>query len=214
MPGTDFHMTALGRIDTLKPSLSGFKRTDYSGSINLAMTQRWSNLSRSAQTVGKVLDLIWTDSASNLVVGTKGCAANTDAVIERAVIASRLRIRYELPYAVPAVVVLGILALITALTFLALLLRRTSLSKMARYLNATSAGRIMTAVLQPPTQTVGNDSLTTDWVRRDGRADILVGRNRPVLVSTGPHDPSGALLGGEEAAQGKLGNVTASSLTS
>ncbi|KAL4874384.1 hypothetical protein BJY04DRAFT_212127 [Aspergillus karnatakaensis] len=213
MPGADFYPTAMGMFRTLTP-LSESHVADYTGATNIAMAQRWSNLSQSAQTMGNVLNLIWTDAAANLVVGTKGCAPDPENAFTRAVTVYRLRVRYELPYAVPAVIVLALLALVAALNLLAVPVGRTSLAKMSRYLNATSAGRIMVATLRSSEQLVDNDRPSAEWIQREAKADILVGRNRPLLVSSGAWEPNDALQGGDEAGERKPCNVTTSMLDS
>ncbi|KAL4865247.1 hypothetical protein BDV12DRAFT_175013, partial [Aspergillus spectabilis] len=45
---------------------------DYAGEGNLAKSRRWSTLSRSAESMTTVLNLVWTDYVANAVVGTKG----------------------------------------------------------------------------------------------------------------------------------------------
>ncbi|KAK4246331.1 hypothetical protein C7999DRAFT_33294 [Corynascus novoguineensis] len=73
MPGVHFPGATLETLYySVDPGLDGLP--DYSGQTNLALKRRWKDLSRSADTVAKIPNLIWTDLAANAVVGTKGLA--------------------------------------------------------------------------------------------------------------------------------------------
>ncbi|KAL3441667.1 hypothetical protein BJX65DRAFT_299571 [Aspergillus insuetus] len=147
---------------------------DYTGEGNLALSRRWNMLSRSADSMARVMNLVWTDYVSNAVVGTKGSPQESGAAIQ-----------YHLAYAIPAVVMLAILALTSFLALVAFLLGRATVSKMKRYLNATSAGRIMVSVLHRPlvvTKGVDNDTSTHEWVGSEGRIEVTAGTIMPILV--------------------------------
>jgi hypothetical protein len=78
LPVADFASAALNMVYTMSDSLSA-SPMDYSGKVNLAMFRKWQELSRSAATSSKILNLIWTDIAANMVVGTKGLHTSEDA---------------------------------------------------------------------------------------------------------------------------------------
>ncbi|KAL4744819.1 hypothetical protein BDW72DRAFT_212173 [Aspergillus terricola var. indicus] len=174
LPGVSFYMQGLGVIDEMYLGSSDI--VDYTGKTNLAMSQRWRALSKSAVSMATVLNLIWTDYAANAVLGTKsfmpsrqegGTEARGDAMVKQPVRVYTRQIGYQLAYAIPALMVLFILLLILALSVFALLLGRTSLAKMKRYLNATSAGRIMAATLESPSRR-GKPMPAIAWAGNEG----------------------------------------------
>jgi hypothetical protein len=77
------------------------------------------------------------------------------------------------------------LALTSRLALVAFLLGRATLSKMKRYLNATSAGRLIASALHQPlvvTRGVDNDTPTDEWVGAEGRIEVSAGKIMPVPV--------------------------------
>lgn len=79
----------------------------------------------------------------------------------------------------------AILLLIFFLVVAALLLGRATLSKMRRYLHATSAGRLMASASVLPrsltaTREVDNDTLTGEWLESVGRIDVVAGKITPL----------------------------------
>lgn len=70
-PAADFAAIALEMTYKTSPSSSD-SVVDYSGQANLAMYKRWQEFSKTPETSAKILNLIWTDIAANMVVGTKG----------------------------------------------------------------------------------------------------------------------------------------------
>jgi hypothetical protein len=188
LPAVDFPLGALSKLysEDLGPL------PDYSGKSSLAISRRWANLSRSAETVVKIPNLIWTDLAANSVVGTRSLAGSHRVPVT---VYAR-RIQYRLPYALPAFLVLAALAVTSLATLSAALLRRTTnLGKMKRYLNATAAGRIMTAVLlDDPEEDGGGGSSsllpTAVSAKRDGQVLVGVGSGRVELVGEGYSGPA------------------------
>jgi hypothetical protein len=88
-------------------------------------------------------------------------------------------IRYHLEYAIPGIIVLGLLILTSVLDLVAIVLGRATLSKMKRYLNATSVGRVMVSALRPThatTRNVDNDTPTIEWLETEGRMIISTGK--------------------------------------
>ena len=70
LPAADFAAQALGSAYETGQSTSG--SVDYSGQSNLALYRLWQEYARTAPTSAKILNLIWTDLAANLVLGTRG----------------------------------------------------------------------------------------------------------------------------------------------
>ncbi|KAL2141988.1 hypothetical protein VTI28DRAFT_1724 [Corynascus sepedonium] len=81
--------------------------------------------------------LVHPDLAANAVVGTRSLVG-VPADQRPLVIVYNKRIRYHLPYAIPAIILLVFVAVTSMSTAYVALLGRTSLDKMKRYLNATS----------------------------------------------------------------------------
>ncbi|KAL4876251.1 hypothetical protein BJY04DRAFT_231725 [Aspergillus karnatakaensis] len=204
LPGVEFYGAGFGVVDDMYYSSQGL--TDYTGSSNLAMSQRWNKLSKSAESMTTALNLVWTDYAANAVVGTKGSPSSGGSVY-RPVRTYRTAIRYELAYAIPALAVLAILLLASFLSFVVLLFDRASLPKMKRYLNATSSGRIMASMLQPlGARGIDNDTPTGEWIRAQGKVGITAGKSMPapVLVPVLNNAENSALLKGPVVGQEPL----------
>ncbi|KAL2171503.1 hypothetical protein VTG60DRAFT_2671 [Thermothelomyces hinnuleus] len=101
----------------------------------------------------------------------------------------RRRVRYQLPYMVPAIVVL-VLAAGVLCTWLALTaMRRTGPAKMRWLLDATSPGRILGGFLWP--EKAATLRGTNEWVKTLGTKMVVVG-------SKGPGGPVALAAGGEE----------------
>lgn len=175
LAGIEFPDAGLDAIPSMAVGALG--TMDYTGEGNLALAQKWSTLSKSAESMTRALDLVWTDYAANAVVGTKGSPGlEPGSAILRPVATYRTAIRYDLTYAVPAIMILAILALISALVLASLLLGRTTVAKMKRYLNATSCGRSMVSAKNRPPTAVDNDTPTKEWIESQGRTSIIVGK--------------------------------------
>lgn len=179
LPGVEFADNGLSAVSSMATSNLGLM--DYTGEGNLALAQQWSRLSKSADSMAKALNLVWTDYAANAVVGTKGSPGTgpENDIILRLVTTYRVGIRYHLGYAVPGIIVLALLILTSVLVLFALVLGVATLAKMKRYLNATSAGRVMASVLHPPFTTarnVDNDTPTSEWLETEGRMSISTGK--------------------------------------
>jgi hypothetical protein len=204
LPGVDFYSEALGTAYSI--GSTGHNVPDYSGLTNLAMFQRWKTLSSSSDSIARILNLVWTDIAANSVLGTKGLAATQGSNIQKRdtttgdgaipVTMYDRQIKYHLAYAVPAIMVLALLFLSSFLTCCAVLFGRASPSKMKRYLNTTSAGRIMTSNFQGH---VDNDISTKVWIANSGKIPFTVGRGKaePVGVK-GDGENEGFLKNGKD----------------
>ncbi|KAL4860775.1 hypothetical protein BDV12DRAFT_208837 [Aspergillus spectabilis] len=190
LPGAEFADNGMNAVSGMAFGSIGLM--DYTGEGNLALSRRWNMLSRSPESMAKVMNLVWTDYAANAVVGTKGSprqpadsnSSSSNAIIRR-ITTYRTAIRYHLAYAIPALIVLAILTLASFLALIALLLGRATLGKMKRYLNATSAGRIMVSVLHRPlvmARGADNDTPTDEWIQAEGTVVVTTGKMLPVPV--------------------------------
>ena len=194
LPGVDFSDQAIATAYSIGNSDNGLP--DYSGMSNLAMFRRWKDLSGSPELSAKILNLVWTDIATNAVVGTKSMAPSqgnsvtesdtttTSSAATVAVTPYHRQVKYHLTYAIPGIVVLTFLLISAVLTSCAGLFGLTGLSKMRRYLNATSAGRIMTSNIVHFTAGKYNDMSTKEWIENGGTIKFAVGRGKAVLAET------------------------------
>ncbi|KAL2817142.1 hypothetical protein BJX63DRAFT_386218 [Aspergillus granulosus] len=191
LPGVGFYRAGLGVVSEIGLGFLG--QQDYTGKADLAMSRQWIALSKSAESMSKALNLVWTDFAANAVVGTKGSPGSSNTVT-RPVTTYRSAIQYDLLYAIPAIMILAILLLISVLSLLATLLGRASLAKVKRYLNVTSSGRIMTSMIQPLARNVDNDTPSGEWIKTEGKMSLTAGKTMPSLSVVG-HQENSALLG-------------------
>lgn len=162
LPGVNIHASALA---VAYEPISDQTAANYNGKNQLAMYRRWQELSKNVTTAGVIKNLIWTDVVANAVTGTRsiGNTAQGNILAKRdedggggdvptsqptngiPVVVYEKRIRYRYFFGIPAFIAL---ALTTAVFFTCLVLfavRRTGPSKLRKYLDETSAGRILTA---------------------------------------------------------------------
>lgn len=181
LPGASFYVQALRNAFNIgRPTKVAFG--DYSGQTQLALFALWQNLSTTATDASKILNLVWTDIAANSVVGTKGwgltssvagkSAVNLAAQHSNAPVTSyRKRVRFHMPYAVPAFVVLAVTLAILVASVFVLVTRKTSMKKLRDLLDATSNGRII-SLYEWPEEARGLK--TDDWVQKIGSRQAAV----------------------------------------
>jgi hypothetical protein len=198
LPGVDFHCGALAAAYAVgNPSIG---MLDYSGQSNLALYRLWQDLSRTPTTAAKILNLIWTDVAANSVVGTKSMEAHHEAKRKRdnnvvasdpntvPVIVYHRRIQYHLPYGIPAFVVLFSTLCTFLITSCIVVLGHAGPLKMRKYLNETSAGRILTSHLYMGVaerdRDVGDGRSASKWINAVGRNRITLGGEMAVVAES------------------------------
>ncbi|KIW89181.1 uncharacterized protein Z519_10033 [Cladophialophora bantiana CBS 173.52] len=197
LPGVDFHADALAALYSISSAYYG-TIMDYSGKTNLAMYRLWQDLSRTPATAAKILNLIWTDVAANSVVGTRSLQQprqqqgnlqkrdgsseqDDDATLLVPVTVYERRIRYHMVYGIPALMT----ALGTFCVFIAVLvvlcLGRAGTTKMRRYLDRTSPGRLMTSPpstkppeAEPSGTGRGSCRSTKEWIKAQGWKQITL----------------------------------------
>ncbi|KAF1846238.1 uncharacterized protein K460DRAFT_417361 [Cucurbitaria berberidis CBS 394.84] len=198
LPGADFASIALGMAYKTGMSTKG---VDYSGQSNLAMFKKWQELSRTPASSAKILNLVWTDLAANMVVGTKSLAPGQDSKRKRddvtnessktpPVTSYTRRVKYHYAYGIPAflALVLTVGAFTTTLFFV--FFSGAKPSTMRTFLQHTSAGRFLTSQsgisghAQPQTVYEGNalpsdggysDTPTNIWVKGAGKRRFTLG---------------------------------------
>ncbi|CEL11612.1 hypothetical protein ASPCAL14713 [Aspergillus calidoustus] len=197
LPGVEFYNQALQMAYTV--GLRWYEsEADYSGADSHALYAKWQKLSKTAEGTASIINLIWTDVATNAVVGTKGwglsaVAANmgipSSAAIEKRdveggsvlesasvpIMVYGSHIRYRIPFAVPAFVTLGITTLLLGMLIVLLIMRRTGLKRMTMFLESTSVGRILSPFIQPAEAPRGAEAETEEkWVKRVGTQKVLI----------------------------------------
>ncbi|CBF82114.1 predicted protein [Aspergillus nidulans FGSC A4] len=202
LPGVDFYNQALMTAYTV--GAQGFENpeADYSGGHSLALYAKWQGLSKTVDGAAKIIDLVWTDVATNAVVGTAGwgltaspsSAADGDQSsksesknVNVPVFVYGSHIRYRIPWAIPAFVTLGITAMLLALLMTMLVTRRTGFERLRSILESTTLGRVLAPLIPAPDHGhglgEGADVEITgpgDWVRMVGRRKVLI---TPEVVS-------------------------------
>lgn len=148
-PGVDFADAALDMTYMIGVGSTA----GYSGRTNLAMYRKWQELSRNSVDSAKILNLVFTDIAANMVIGTRGFESRDDGMVKRdgstpssrtpPVTTYTKRVQYKYAYGIPAflVLVLSVAAFTTTLFFM--IFSGASPATMRRYLQYTSAGRLL-----------------------------------------------------------------------
>jgi hypothetical protein len=175
LPGVNFHSRSLGTVF----EIDSINEVDtYSGKDNLALLLHWREYSGDTSNAGRILNLVWTDKAANIVVGTRGMhkiglqhkdeqTPETPSHDDLALVTFyHHRIRYHLPYAIPAIIILALGVLILLATLISCVLN-PGFNKMRKLLTATSQGRLMFARGH-----MGDDTGTHADQAKDGHAAV------------------------------------------
>lgn len=114
------------------------------------------------------------------------------------------RVRYSLPYIVPAIVVLVLAVAVVGAWVVLLGLGRTGPAKMRRLLDATSPGRILGGFLSPGQ--AASMRLANEWVKTVGTRVVVVGKGEGGVAIAregkgGQDDDVGGKVEGEESIQ-------------
>ncbi|KAL4999948.1 hypothetical protein BDV10DRAFT_200411 [Aspergillus recurvatus] len=192
-PGVEFYNQALMTAYTV--GAQGFNpEADYSGAQSLALYTKWQRLSRTGEGTAKIIDLVWTDVATNAVVGTAGWGlkASPSVAADGAqgvksdsvnvpVFVYGSRIRYRIPWAVPAFVTLGITTVLLGLLVTTLATGRTGLKRLRGVLESTTVGRVLAPFLPAAADgdetgegAEGKPADAGDWVGRVGGQKVLI----------------------------------------
>lgn len=216
LPGVDFYSRSLwATLNVPGPCSNDYwGGADYSGRSSLALFARWQRIltAGGAASAGSIIDLIWTDAAANAVLGTRGwglsarswgegggaVSAEEDEDVQVPIIVYTRVIRYRLPFAVPAMVVLGAVVVVLTVLVVLVLVRRTGTGRMRRFLEDTSAGRIIALGLWKERAAVRG---TRQWV-------AAVGRRSARVYGDGTIGEGQMLLGDESAGGQTNGDQT------
>jgi hypothetical protein len=157
LPGLDIYVSAIGTALNLRGDQLGV--FDYTGRTNNAFLRKWQELSKSAATASRVLNLIWTNAAANAVVGTKTLQAPQQRGLQKRanndsndtsnlfpqVILYKRRVQYHWPYGIPAFIALLFTVALIIVSLIAALLGHSGPGTMRRLLNKTSLGPVLTS---------------------------------------------------------------------
>lgn len=200
LPGVNFYADAIGTAFDIYNE--GYGLTDYTGQSNLALFRQWQELSQSPTDAARILNLVWTDSAANSVVGTKtlqdpqqqalqkrdsntGASAASSSLLPE-VLNYKRRVQYHYPYGIPAFLTLLLTVGLLMATLVATLLGRSGPNQMRSLLNKTSQGRILTSRIHKSERQLGQTGSpgsreavmsgisTKQWVRSDGSTPITL----------------------------------------
>lgn len=180
LPATDFPGRALGVAYHVGGPSSPAGGIDYTGHSSLAMFARWQELSANASAASLIPNLIFTDAAANMVVGTKGANASQRAFLDNLITPTQMTVRYHFEYAIPAFLCLLVLLVAIALVTVMACFRKATFAMLKRQLNATSPGRLYTASLFPNRAILPMSS--SSWSREHGKGCIDVSGDLPVAV--------------------------------
>lgn len=224
LPGTDFYAQALRNALTITKPGSTMSQTkgdlgwnggaDFSGYTSLALFAKWQQLSRTPDDAARIINLVWTDVSANTVVGTKGWGLTSAAAVAKAaakvgaradpaplvtevevpIIVYKMYIRYRIPFAVPAFLVLGLTVVVLTTLIILLVSGRTGPKRMRRFLEDISVGRVMGVLLWPEKK---KNLKTKEWVGS-------VGTRRVIIGTEGITNEDESLVGGEERNSGEL----------
>ncbi|KAJ9602902.1 hypothetical protein H2200_012682 [Cladophialophora chaetospira] len=164
-------------------SYSNGDYADYSGSTNMAMYRRWRDYSNSAAAISTIPNLIWTDLAANMLVGTRSwnsgkalpphlqkrdtssSAQDVQSLVPVTVF--ERRIRYHWPFAVPALLALLLVMVVLLMAAVSLVSGRGLPARVRHYLFHLSSGRLLGELQYP--QECDKLAPTNQWLARVGK---------------------------------------------
>ena len=211
-PGSDFAPAAMNDVYRLGSTgsvatnaIKGYS-IDYTGAQNMAMYLRWQELSKTADSASKILNLIWTDFAASAVVGTRGILGpgnlgKPGEAVKVEIEPVVRKIKYHILFAIPAFILAFALLLISLATILSCVLGEANLARLRMRLNQGATGRVMIASLEP------SESIWTmsskEWSQEYGKVEINLGtygepnqdttqsRKEDIDHNNGIHEPQG-----------------------
>lgn len=184
-------------VDTYPPghSVSGYR--PYDGTLSRRLLLKWQSLSDSPARAANIPNLIWTDLAANMLVGTKSL---TDSTRSYQVRMYKRKITYNYFFAIPAFCcwVLWI-AWIVAIIMLSIVgsAKDVALSRCKDRINRLSVGRALVVAGYPSSNHFGTP--TADWLKSAGGLEID-------LTKVGSAEQQGQLL--ENADGNKMSSST------
>lgn len=192
LAGVDFYSKIMRLTYNMQDLLdNAYSMPDYSGRGSLAMYNRWQELSRDPKTAATIINLIWTDISANAVVGTKGQLPSEPlhglskreepvTTVKVPVTVYTKRIRFKWQYGIPAFLAILLAAFVFFVAVVFVCIGRASPTRVRRYLDQTSAGRIFTTFLYPADCPPGSSKEL--WLRSAGRKRVDIGGRLPTAT--------------------------------
>ncbi|KAF3482941.1 uncharacterized protein GIQ15_02265 [Arthroderma uncinatum] len=150
----------------------------YSGANNVALANKWRNLSRTSGDTAKLLRLVWTDIMASNIVGTnmRGNGQPIDSTEGGGAFTQGVRVfdrkvTYDLRFAVPAMLFLASWLLLLLSAFVMGIIDGHPFTHLKKLLNDTSVGRVAVGSEYPEHRGLQSAS-TRDWLAAAGH--ILV----------------------------------------
>jgi hypothetical protein len=210
LPAIEFHGEALFTTYNIRSdsSTSGSNLVgDYTGHSNLAMYNKWKNLSATATGSASILNLVWTDVVANAVVGTRSWlpsepipnlakrAESDSSGVDVPVYILNRGTKYHIRYAIPAFLVLALLIAAICASLVAVIFGKGNFGKIRLYLSRLSSGRLMTAMVAEDTalgETTsvgdGSSASTKWWLKSRGKTVIDISDRVPRVIGTEKDD--------------------------
>lgn len=198
IPGNTGPSSVLGTI--YEPSDDQYP--DFSGYTNAAMSTKWRALSGNETTVPTIMNLIWTDLAANLMTGTRSwntgpslppnlqkrdSSSSGSSQNLVSVTIYRDAIRYHWPYAIPALLALALVGLITITAVFMMFSKRGAPARIQYYARHLSAGRLLGSLNYPGES--DREAPTKEWIAVTGRKESDLRERRPIHRPLTPIDP-------------------------
>jgi hypothetical protein len=150
------------------------READYQGTQNGRMLAKWRELSASPETAAKIPNLIWTDLAANMLVGTKSLLSAFPDTQSYRVRSNKRQIFFHYAWAIPALMCAAIWILCAILCLTLYLIpqsrSRMRLSRLKVLINQLSVGRAL--VVADQFNAVGVEGSTKEWLATTGRRRI------------------------------------------
>ncbi|KAE9371865.1 hypothetical protein N431DRAFT_377905 [Stipitochalara longipes BDJ] len=183
MPGSEAFLGAMQAPYTVSSTSPGVSGTDYTGINDISMWVRWQDLSKSAEGIQTIPNLIWADTAASAVVGTKGVLGpgntGSENVMPILITPTVRQVKYHWPYAIPALVVALALLLITIVALFTLITGHNSIVTLREHLQRLSPGRIFTTLLLQEHKSMKMSS--KEWARESGNTTIDLSGEYPTV---------------------------------
>ncbi|KAH7176141.1 hypothetical protein EDB81DRAFT_633863 [Dactylonectria macrodidyma] len=126
---------------------------DFTAQNSLSLWIKWKELSRSEDTVSKIIKLLWTDLASSAIVGTKGVLGHGNNEPDNAVPIQLFpmvhKVKYHWTFGIPAFLVLFCMAIILILAVVYAVMGQSNIDILGQRLKQVAAGRLLTTVFHP-----------------------------------------------------------------
>ncbi|KAJ9651242.1 hypothetical protein H2198_009471 [Neophaeococcomyces mojaviensis] len=169
------------------PMISG--GTDYSGQTNLPLSIAWQELSKNATGAAKILKLIWTDYATNALMGTRGI--HTPSGVNNPQSLRKLhkrqsggtgqfpvhelqhRLQYNWVYGIPGLISVVLVALSVFLAAIAWMCGQGTIARLQHYLISTSSGRVLAAYVYPDLKD-DRHAETKQWISVVGHKPVEI----------------------------------------